>query len=211
MMEKTIRQEKIKKVLENRQEGIIVLENIADPHNAAAVWRTADAFGFQKIYLVYSKEKAINPKNIGKASSSSANKWLSFKLFKNIEECYQKLRKDGYKIYATVLDEGAKQISEIKFQKNMAVVLGNEHRGLSEEAIRGADEKIYIPMRGMVQSLNISVTAAILMYEVDRQRLKPTPNPSLDRAGRKIIANNNYSYKLEEKERKELEKEFLWK
>jgi len=101
--EDTARLRKIKRVMENRQEGIIVLENIADPHNAAAVWRTAEAFGFQKIYLVYSKEKAINPKKIGKASSASANKWLSFTTFRNTDECYKKLHKDGYKIYATVI------------------------------------------------------------------------------------------------------------
>lgn len=196
------RQQKIKKVIENRQEGVIVLENIADPHNAAAVWRSADAFGFQKIYLVYSKEKAINPKKIGKASSASANKWLSFKIFKNIDECYEKLRKDGYKIYATVLDKEAGQISEIRFQKKkIAIVLGNEHRGLSDEAIKGADEKIYIPMKGMVQSLNISVTAGIVMYEIDRQRFNPPTlkgPPSLDREG----------YKLSDNEKEELIKEF---
>jgi len=197
----TARQEKINRVIENRQEGVVVLENIADPHNAAAVWRTADAFGFQKIYLVYSKEKIINPKKIGKASSSSANKWLSFKIFNNIDECYRELRKDGYKIYATVLDKEAKQILETRFEKKkIAIVLGNEHRGLSEEAIKGADVKIYIPMKGMVQSLNISVTAAILMYEVDRQRF----NPSALRAS----PLDRGDYKLNKREIEELEKEF---
>ena len=208
IMEKTVRQEKIEKMIERRQEGVIVLENIADPHNAAAVWRTADAFGFQKIYLVYSKEKLINPKKTGKASSSSANKWLSFKIFKNIDECYAELRRDGYKIYATVLDEEAKKLGEIKFtEKKTAIVLGNEHRGLSDEAIKGADVKIYIPMKGMVQSMNISVTAAILMYELDRQRSEPSPNPSLDRAGKKIIINN---YGLSKKEKEKLIEEFSW-
>ena len=208
-MEKTVRQEKIERMIERRQEGVIVLENIADPHNAAAVWRTADAFGFQKIYLVYSKEPLINPKKIGKASSSSANKWLSFKVFKNIEECYAELRKDGYKIYATVLDEEAKKLNEIKFiEKKTAIVLGNEHRGLSEEAIKGADVKIYIPMKGMVQSLNISVTAAILMYEIDRQR-QPSPNPSLDRAGKNnFFKKSKFSLNKDEKEK--LIEEFKW-
>jgi tRNA (guanosine-2'-O-)-methyltransferase len=195
----TTREEKIKRVINNRQEGVIVLENIADPHNAAAVWRTADAFGFQKIYLVYSREKVINPKRIGKASSSSANKWLSFKIFKNIDECYKELKKDGYKIYATVLDKEAREILETKFEKKkVAIVLGNEHRGLSEEATKGADMKVYVPMKGMVQSLNISVTAAILMYEVDRQRL----------AFAKSSDETKENFKLDEKERKELEKEF---
>ena len=196
----TTRQEKIKKVINNRQEGVIVLENIADPHNAAAVWRTADAFGFQKIYLVYSKEKIINPKRIGKASSSSANKWLSFKIFKNIDECYQALKKDGYKIYATVLDKEAKKISDNRYLgKKIAIVLGNEHRGLSEEAIKGADVKVYIPMKGMVQSLNISVTAAILMYEVDRQRSTSPGN----------FGKTREDFKLDKKEIRELEKEFF--
>jgi len=204
----TTRRSRIRKVIEQRQEGIIVLENIADPHNAAAVWRTAEAFGFQKIYLAYSKEKIINPKKIGKASSSSANKWLSFKIFKNIDECYEKLRKDGYKIYATVLDETARKIRDSRFEnKKIAIVLGNEHRGLSNEAIKGADEKIYIPMKGMVQSLNISVTAAILIYEVDRQRNHP-PTPSLNKEGEKIIKVN---YRLDVEERKKLEEEFSWK
>jgi len=214
-MENTSRQKKIFKVLENRQEGVIVLENIADPHNAAAVWRTADAFGFQKIYLVYSKEKVINPKKIGKASSSSANKWLSFKIFKNIDECYRELRKDGYKIYATVLDEKAKEIRETRFCQRLqrgkgkiAIVLGNEHRGLSEEAIKGADEKVYIPMKGMVQSLNISVTAAIFMYEVDRQRNHPL-TPSLTKEGKNNFLEKK-KYSLGKKETEELEKEFKW-
>lgn len=207
-MKNLSRQEKIKRVIDNRQEGVIVLENIADPHNGAAVWRTADAFGFQKIYLVYSKEKAINPKKIGKASSASANKWLSFKIFKNIDECYGQLRKEGYKIYATVLDKEAKEIRETRFCQRLqrgkgkiAVVFGNEHRGLSDEAIKGADEKIYIPMKGMVQSLNISVTAGIVMYEIDRQRFNPPTlkgPPSLDREG----------YKLSDNEKEELIKEF---
>lgn len=190
------RQEKIKRVIDNRQEGVIVLENIADPHNAGAVWRSADAFGFQKIYMVYSKEKPINPKKIGKASSSSANKWLSFKIFDSIEKCYRELKKDGFRIYVTVLDKEAKDILKTKFKGGKtAVVFGNEHRGLSDEAIKGADEKIYIPMKGMVQSLNISVTAGIIMYEINRQR--STSHKSL-------FSKRNY--KLGEKEREKLEK-----
>ncbi|MBU1117605.1 RNA methyltransferase [Patescibacteria group bacterium] len=191
-MENTVRQEKIKNVMNRRQEGVIVLENIADPHNAAAVWRSADALGFQKIYLVYSKEEIINPKKIGKASSSSANKWLSFKIFGNIEDCYKELKKEGFKIFATVLDDEAKKIEKVDFgDKKIAIVMGNEHRGLSKKAIEGADEKIYIPMEGMVQSMNISVSAAIFMYEASRQR-------------------KGKEYKLEKTEVNELEKEFCW-
>jgi len=158
-------------VIGNRQEGVIVLEDIHDPHNAAAVWRSCDGFGFQKVYLIFEKEKGFNPKKIGKASSSSANKWLDFKIFRSTKEGVEELKKEGYKIFATVLDKKAKKLDKANFKtKKMAIMLGNEHRGLSETAIKMADEKIYIPMKGMVQSFNLSVTAAIVMYEVDRQR-----------------------------------------
>ena len=195
----TARQSKIIKMINNRQEGVIVLENIADEHNAAAVWRSADAFGFQKIYLVFSVEKSFNPKKVGKKSSASANKWLSFKTFKSINECYKELKNEGYKIYATVLDEDSKNLQSTIFSlRKIALVFGNEHRGLSEEAIKGADEKIYIPMKGMVQSLNLSVSAGILMYEVSRQRS----------ASAKGYGETREGYKLSDNEKKELIKEF---
>jgi tRNA (guanosine-2'-O-)-methyltransferase len=165
------RRGKIRQVIEGRQKGVMVLEDIHDPHNAAAVWRSCDGFGFQKVYLIFEKEKIFNPKKIGKTSSGSANKWLDFKIFKSTGECLKELKKDGYKILATVLDKEAKKITETDLKiKKIAIMLGNEHRGLSEEAIKAADEKVYIPMKGMVQSFNLSVTAAILMYEIDRQR-----------------------------------------
>ncbi|MFA6518156.1 MAG: RNA methyltransferase [Candidatus Shapirobacteria bacterium] len=171
MKEMENRQEKIERVIGNRREGVVVLEDIHDPHNAAAVWRSCDAFGWQKVYLIFDKEIPFNPKKVGKASSSSANKWLTFKIFKSTKECFEELKKDGFEIYATVLDEGSKGLWETKFRnKKTAIALGNEHRGLSETAVKLADRKIYIPMRGMVQSLNLSVTAGIVLAEAERQR-----------------------------------------
>jgi len=180
-------------VIEERQEGILVLEDIHDPHNAAAVWRSADAFGWQKVWLIFDKEKSFNPKKVGKASSSSANKWLDFRIFKSTTECFEELHKLGYRTLATVLDKGARDISlaDLRSQVKIAIVLGNEHRGLSETATKMADEKVYIPMKGMVQSLNLSVTAAIMLYEVERQRHNPPTlkgPPSLDREGNNIFA-----------------------
>ena len=113
------RNQKINRVMKNRHEGIIVLEDIHDPHNAAAVWRSADCFGFGKIYLIFDQEKVFNPKKVGKASSSSANKWLDFEIFKSTAECFKKLKKEGYKIYVTVLDSEAKdlRLSDIRSQE----------------------------------------------------------------------------------------------
>lgn len=178
------REDKLEKVANSRQEGIIVLEDIHDPHNAAAIWRTADAFGIQKVWLIFDKENSFNPKKVGMKSSSGANKWIDFEIFKSTEECINKLKEQGYTIYATVLNKKAKTLGEAKFVKKSAIMLGNEHRGLSETAIKMANELIYIPMKGMVQSFNLSVTAAICMYEMDRQRASDSENWMLEKSER---------------------------
>jgi len=167
------RLQKITAVATARQEGVVVLEDIYDPHNAAAVLRSCEGFGIQKIYFIFDRGEKFNPRKIGKATSSSANKWLEFETFTSAKECYKKLKKQGFKIFATVLDSKAKSI----FQTNItgpktALVFGNEHRGLSQEAINLADAHIYIPMQGFVQSFNLSVTAAVCLYELFRQRQK---------------------------------------
>lgn len=171
-MPTSARVEKIRKVAAQRQEGIVVLEDIYDPHNAAAVLRTCEAFGFQTVFFVFEKQKKFNPKSIGKATSASANKWLNFKIFTSITACLRELKKTGFQTYATVLNPHAKPLYQITFQKKIALLFGNEHTGLSETAIDLADHKLHLPMRGFVQSLNLSVTAAICLYELTRQRQK---------------------------------------
>jgi tRNA (guanosine-2'-O-)-methyltransferase len=147
---------------------MVVLENIHDPHNVSAIFRTCDAVGIPKVSLVYTIEKF--PK-IGKKSSASAFKWVEREKYKSIENCYSQLRKDGYKIYASSISEDSKSIYELDLSEKIAIVLGNEHRGVSSEASKLADERIIIPMFGMVQSLNVSVAAAIILYEAARQRI----------------------------------------
>ena len=160
--------EKIKWVLGKRQPSFrIVIENIHDPHNVSAIFRTCDAAGVPKISLVYNIEKF--PK-IGKKSSASAYKWIEREKYKSIEECYNQLRKETFIIYASSLNSDSKNIYDLDFTKKTAIVFGNEHRGLSKEAEEGADETFFIPMYGMVQSLNVSVSAAITIYEALRQR-----------------------------------------
>lgn len=151
----------------------MVLEDIHDPHNAAAVLRTCEAFGFQKIFFVFEKQKKFNPKKIGKTTSASANKWLDFKVFASTAACLRQLKKAGFQTYATILDPHARPLHETGFQnKKIALLFGNEHAGLSQTAINLADHKLYLPMQGFVQSLNLSVTAAICLYELTRQRQK---------------------------------------
>lgn len=160
---------KIVSTLKRRQfDLMVVLENIHDPHNVSAIFRTCDAVGIPKVSLVYTIEKF--PK-IGKKSSASAFKWVEREKYKSIENCYSELRKDGFKIYASSISEDSRSIYELDLSQKVAIVLGNEHRGVSNEASHLADERIMIPMFGMVQSLNVSVAAAIILYEAARQRI----------------------------------------
>jgi tRNA (guanosine-2'-O-)-methyltransferase len=159
---------KIRSVIEARQSSItVVLENIHDPHNVSAILRTCDSAGIPKVSLLYNIEPF--PK-IGKKSSASAFKWVEREKYKSVDECYNRLRKEGFKIYSSQVSDDSKDIYNLDFTGSTAIVFGNENRGISEEAAKFADERFVIPMYGMVQSLNVSVSAAITIYEVVRQR-----------------------------------------
>lgn len=160
---------KLENVLCHRQPDLtVVIEDIHDPHNVSAMFRSCDAAGVMEVQLVYTVEKF--PK-IGKKSSASAGKWIDRRQFKSVETCYATLRKEGFKIYATHLGETAVNLYDVDFSKKCAIVFGNEHRGVSNEAAAQADGMIQIPMVGMIQSLNVSVACAITLYEALRQRL----------------------------------------
>ena len=160
---------KITKVVEARQPSLrVVIENVHDPHNVSAIFRTCDAVGVPKVSLLYTLEEF--PK-ISKVTSASAFKWVEKEKFKNTKECYDELHKQGFKIYASLLNENSVNLYDIDFTEKVAVVMGNESRGVSDEAAELADETYYIPMRGMIQSLNVSVATAVTLYEAQRQRV----------------------------------------
>ncbi|HKI78961.1 MAG TPA: RNA methyltransferase [Ignavibacteriaceae bacterium] len=162
------RKSKIEKVVKARQPSLtVVFENIHDPHNVSAIFRTCDAVGIPRVSLVYNIDKF--PK-IGKKSSASAFKWIEKEKYKTVEECYNNLHQKGFKIYASSISDGAKNLYDFDLTEKVAIVLGNEHSGVSEEAAKFADEIFLIPMQGMVQSLNVSVAAAVILYEALRQR-----------------------------------------
>lgn len=164
------RLQKINEVVKSRQHSLrVVLENIHDPHNVSAIFRTCDAVGVPKVSLIYYLEKF--PK-IGKKSSASAFKWVEKEKVSSVNECYESLKGEGFMIYASSISDDAIDFYKLDFKKKIAIVFGNEHRGVSDEAAKLADKKFKIPMYGMVQSLNVSVAAAIVLYEALRQRMK---------------------------------------
>jgi tRNA (guanosine-2'-O-)-methyltransferase len=167
------RLKKLETVAQNRQSGLaLVLEDIHDPHNVAAMLRTCEGLGIQDVYVIFEQEKRYNPRRVGKVSSSSANKWLTFHIFTSTKECFKELKKKGYITALTILDTDSENLYKAELtEKKLALVVGNEHRGVSAEAIKLADRKLYLPMAGFVQSFNVSVTAAIFLYEIVRQRM----------------------------------------
>ena len=167
---------------------ILVLEDIHDPHNAAAILRTCDALGIQTVYFIFESEKPYNPKRVGKASSSSANKWLDFTIFHSTKECIGKLKKDGYIIVATALTPEAQNIFDTKLiDAKLALIVGNEHDGLSDYAIKQADLSIMIPMLGFVQSLNVSVATALILGEIIKKRNNSDKDFHLTQKEQKVL------------------------
>ncbi len=164
------RQNKIHQVLIRRQPDLtLVMENIHDPHNVGAMLRTADAAGIHEVNLVYTTQKFPR---VGSKSSSSANKWIGRRKFSSIKECCDQLHREGFQILATRLDGAAKRLYDFDLLKPTAFVFGNEHAGVTDEAAGLADATVYIPMMGMIQSLNVSVACAVTIYEALRQRLE---------------------------------------
>ncbi len=162
--------EKITRVVKSRQHSLtVVFENIHDPHNVSAIFRTCDAAGISKVNLIYNFETFPR---IGKKSSASAFKWVEKSKYKTVDECYSDLRNNGFKIYASSLNVNSKNLYDLDLTQKVAIVVGNEHRGVSEKAAKLADEVFLIPQFGMVQSLNVSVAAAVILYEAMRQRMK---------------------------------------
>lgn len=146
----------------------VVMENVQDPHNISAVMRTCDAVGIQDIYIL--TNKIPRHKKWGAKSSSSAVKWLTVHEFTDAAECFMALRKNYEHIYTTHLSADAASVYEIDFTKNVALVFGNEHAGVSDEIRSMADGNFIIPQMGIIQSLNISVACAVSIYEAFRQK-----------------------------------------
>lgn len=161
---------KMRAVLARRQPDLtLVLANIHDPHNVSAIYRSCDAFGIKNVHLYYTTTAFPA---LGKKSSASARKWVDSKRHRDGQRMFAELRDAGFTILSTTFSEKAAPVWECDFLRPTAIILGNEHEGVEEELTREADGEIYIPMLGMIQSLNVSVAAAVILAEAARQRTK---------------------------------------
>ncbi|MBO4311444.1 MAG: tRNA methyltransferase [Desulfovibrionaceae bacterium] len=164
----TRRHQKLADVLAKRQPDLtLVLANIHDPHNVSAIYRSADAFGVTGIHLYYTDTPFPT---LGRKSSASARKWVESYRHSSREEMLSALKAQGCTILATSCSAASRPFGEYDFTKPTAIIMGNEHSGVPEELTGIADGELYIPMYGMIQSFNVSVAAALILYEASRQR-----------------------------------------
>ncbi len=160
--------DKVKKVLSFRQPDLrVVLEGVKNTHNASAVTRTCDAAGILYLDII---SPDMEPFPVNEAISTRAEKWIQINYYKSPSECLSKLKKKGFQIAATSLEKEALPYYSLNYIKPTAVVFGNEAEGLSKKTEDLSDHKIKIPMFGMAQSLNLSVSVGIILYEAIKQR-----------------------------------------
>ena len=168
---------KLERVARQRQPGFtVVIEDVFDPHNLGAIARSCDAFGIQEINVIFETHPEFNPKEVGKNSSTATNKWLNYRVHHDTERSLRKLKAEGWHLVATTLDPAAESIFTVDLcHPQIALLFGNEKDGLSTKALALADRCVTIPMRGIAQSMNVSVSAALFIYEATRQRLQRCP------------------------------------
>jgi tRNA (guanosine-2'-O-)-methyltransferase len=160
----------------------VVLENLHDPHNGAAVLRSAEAFGVQRVEVI----ETVEPFRYSSTVTQGCEKWLDVVRHKTLAAAVAGLRGGGFAIYAAV--PGAPvALDDLDFSRPAAVMVGNEHDGLTPEAIAAADVRFGIPMYGLTQSLNLSVATALIVERASTLRRGALGAPT-DLADEAILA-----------------------
>lgn len=157
------RKAKFLKVLENRTKHFTVaIEDVFQLHNTSAVMRSCEIFGVQQLNVVEEKYG----KSIDKEIAMGAQKWVDVNRFESISDCISDLKSKGYQIIATTPHENDCLLEDFDISKPSALFFGTERNGLSEEVLSRADGFLKIPMVGFTESLNISVSAAIILQNL---------------------------------------------
>jgi tRNA (guanosine-2'-O-)-methyltransferase len=160
------RYHRIRQVLDQRQPDLTVLmENVSKPHNISAILRTCDAVGVFEAH-------AVNPRGNVPTFNSTAQgsqKWVKLKIHDSTEAAIDHLKDQGFAVYSTHLSGSARDFREVDYTQPTAILMGAEKWGVSAAASERC-EHIIVPMVGMVESLNVSVANATILFEAQRQR-----------------------------------------
>ncbi len=164
------RLERFHKVLNERTKHFTVAtEDVYQLHNTSAVIRSCDVFGIQEVNIIEER----NLKKIDREIAMGAQKWVDLNRYNTVKDCIENLKKEGYQIVATSPHFNNCELNDFDVSKRSCFFFGTEQDGLSQEVIDNADAFVQIPMVGFTESLNISVSAAIILQHVTT-KLKQT-------------------------------------
>jgi tRNA (guanosine-2'-O-)-methyltransferase len=162
---------RLKECVRKRQRNMtVILENVHDPHNLGAVLRSCEAVGMTEAYILYTQETTNEEWYVGRNAASGVTKWLKPRFYTNLDECFSAVKKQYKNILATHLRADSQSIYDVDLTNSFAFLFGNEHDGVSEEALSKSDGNIIIPIMGLAESLNVSVASSIALFEAMRQR-----------------------------------------
>jgi tRNA (guanosine-2'-O-)-methyltransferase len=166
---------------------VLVLEDLLNEHNGAAVLRTAEAFGFFEVHVM---EPELGRFKVNQKISKGTQKWLQLHHHTTTAATFEALRARGYAVWVSTLHGQAVDVHEVPVDRPVALVFGNELTGVSAEAVARADGYFRIPMTGFVESFNISVAAAISLYDLSlRLKARGGPSPLAPEDRRRVRAS----------------------
>jgi tRNA (guanosine-2'-O-)-methyltransferase len=168
----------------------VVTEDVYQLHNTSAVIRSCDVFGVQNIHVIEER----NLKKIDREIAMGAQKWVTLNRHTSSTACIDELKSQGYQIVATSPHNNAEIVSDFDISAPSAIFFGTEKNGLSQEVLEKADHCIKIPMVGFTESLNISVSAAIILQHLTQK-----------------LRTSNINWKLDENEKNAVKFEWLTK
>jgi tRNA (guanosine-2'-O-)-methyltransferase len=162
------RKDTIERVLAKRTDNLtVVVEGMVDLGNVSAVMRTADGFGVHSVHAIDTADAYKRSRR----TTRGTDKWIDRYRWENVGSCLDSLRSRGYRIIVADVGEGAVPVGDLDLTQRSALVFGNELEGVSDAARAMADATVTIQMAGFADSFNISVAAAIILYEAQRQRM----------------------------------------
>ena len=200
------KRERMEQVIRQRTSCIqVVLEDIFQPHNASAVMRSCECFGIQNLHVIENR----NPYTLNREVAMGSSKWIHLHRYRepdgrNTERCLRNLRDQGCRIVATSLDPASIPLDALPLDRKMALCFGTEEDGLSPAILESADLHVHIPMFGFTQSFNISVSAALCLYELRRRLPESIPDWQLTEPERRQalllwLRNSVKNYEIQER------------
>jgi tRNA (guanosine-2'-O-)-methyltransferase len=160
------RRQRFQEVISGRLASVtLLLDELADPHNRAAIVRSCDAFGIQELHSLQAGEQFA----IHHGVAAGTERWIDINTYATASAAIEHLRSRGFELIRTH-PRGELSADDLASLPRIALILGNEHRGIDPAFAQAATQSVRIPMRGFVESLNVSVSAAVLLAAATRGR-----------------------------------------